>query len=161
MSTLTTDAVWTQLAASSFAVLSHVTPKGEPRSTGVVYTTVGRRLYVIVAADGWKAKHIAVDGRVSMTVTVRRGGLLTLLFPIPPATISFRAAATIYSLTDPQTADTVAALNKAGLLPKDTGETSRAIEIRPEGHFVTYGIGVPLMKMRDDPGGSRSRVPVA
>src|SRR5512132_4563572 len=86
---LTTERVWHQLAKASFAVLSHVTPAGEPRSSGVVYKTVGRRLYVAVAPDSWKAKHVAASGRVAVTVPVRRGGLLSLVTPIPPATVSF------------------------------------------------------------------------
>lgn len=35
----------------------------------------------------------------------------------------------------------------------------RAIEVTPHGHFVTYGIGVPLWVMRS-PERSRARVPV-
>ncbi len=54
---LTTEQVWHQVAKASFAVLSQVTPAGEPRSSGVVYKTIGRRLYVAVAPDSWKARH--------------------------------------------------------------------------------------------------------
>src|SRR6476619_3190409 len=86
---LTSEQVWRQIAKASFAVLSHVTLAGEPRSSGVVYRTLGRRLYVAVAPDSWKAQHVALDGRVSLTVPVRRGGLLALVMPIPPATVSF------------------------------------------------------------------------
>ena len=89
---LTSDQVWRALTRASFAVVSYVTPAGEPRSSGVVYAADGRRLYVAVAAGSWKARHIAASGRVAVTVPVRRGGLLALLFPIPPATISFHGA---------------------------------------------------------------------
>ena len=34
---LTTEQVWQQVAKATFAVLSHVTPSGEPRYSGVVY----------------------------------------------------------------------------------------------------------------------------
>ena len=34
---LTTKQVWHQVAKGSFAVLSYVTPAGEPRSSGVLY----------------------------------------------------------------------------------------------------------------------------
>jgi hypothetical protein len=34
------------------------------------------------------------------------------------------------------------------------------IEVEPTGHFVTYGVGVPLLAMRD-PKKARGRVPVA
>src|SRR5512133_3348219 len=78
---LTTEQVWQQLAKASFAVLSHVMPAGEPRSSGVVYKTVGQRLYVATGPDGWKARHIAANGRVAVTVPVRRGGVLSLVLP--------------------------------------------------------------------------------
>jgi len=48
-----------------------------------VYTVVGRRLYVAVSPDSWKAKHIAITGQVAVTVPVRRGVVLSLLVPIP------------------------------------------------------------------------------
>ena len=44
-----TEQIWHQLARGSFAVLGYVTPTGEPRSSGVLYKAVGRRLYVAVA----------------------------------------------------------------------------------------------------------------
>src|SRR5215471_2980209 len=46
---LTSEQVWQAVARASFAVLSHVTPAGEPRSSGVMYKTSGRRLLVAVA----------------------------------------------------------------------------------------------------------------
>src|SRR4029453_14646218 len=89
-----TDEVWRDLAKGSFAVVSHVTDAGEPRSSGVVYALVGRHMYIAVAPDSWKARHVQTGDRLSVTVPVRRGGLLSLLFPIPPATISFHATVT-------------------------------------------------------------------
>ena len=71
--TLTVEQVWRVLAKATFAVLSHVTPAGEPRSSGVVYTVADRRMYVVVAPDSWKARHIRVDPDVAVTVPVRRG----------------------------------------------------------------------------------------
>ena len=61
---LTGEQVWRALNRASFAVVSYVTSAGEPRSSGVVYATDGRRLYVAVAADSWKARHIAASGRL-------------------------------------------------------------------------------------------------
>lgn len=46
VSRLTCEQVWGEVAKASFAVLGYVSPSGEPRSSGVVYTTVGGRLYV-------------------------------------------------------------------------------------------------------------------
>src|SRR5437763_4069778 len=96
---LTGEQVWHEVTRASFAVISYVTPTGAPRSSGVLYATAGRRLYVVVGVDSWKARHIAMTGKVAVTVPVRRGGLLSLLLPIPPATISFHASAVVHPAT--------------------------------------------------------------
>jgi Pyridoxamine 5'-phosphate oxidase len=154
---LTGDQVWRELERMSFAVISYVTPTGEPRSSGVVYAIAARRMYVVSAVDSWKAKHIPASGRVALTVPVRRGGMLSLLFPIPPATISFHAKATV------RPAD---ALGNGGmpkqlvaLVPAERRNACRIIEIEPVGRFLTYGVGVSLTRMRS-PRLARARTPV-
>jgi hypothetical protein len=137
---LTTEQVWRQLVKASFAVLGHVTPAGEPRSSGVVYKTVGQRLYIAIAPDSWKARHIAVSGRVAVTVPVRRGGLLSLVLPIPPATISFHGTAIVHPADSPQVRSLLNEL--ASLLPEERRASAAVIEVIPEGSFVTYGVGV-------------------
>jgi hypothetical protein len=153
----TTEQVWRAVTKASFAVLSHVTPTGEPRSTGVVYKAVGRRLWVAVDPGSWKARHIAVNPHVALTVPVRRGGLLSLVAPIPPATVSFHATAIVHHAGSEEARSVAKEL--ASLLPPERRATASIIEIVPEGAFVTYGIGVSLMKMRS-PTASRGRVPV-
>jgi Pyridoxamine 5'-phosphate oxidase len=155
---LTTEQVWQQLAKASFAVLGYVTPAGEPRSSGVVYKAVGRRLYVAVAPDSWKARHVAVSGRVAVTVPVRRGGLLSLVAPIPPATVSFHATAIVHPADSPQVRPLLKDLGS--LLPAERRASACLIEILPEGGFVTYGLGVSLAKLRD-PAAAGARVPVS
>jgi hypothetical protein len=152
------DDVWHEIAKASFAVVSYVTPAGEPRSSGVVYKSVGRRLYMVVAPDGWKAKHIASSGKVSVVVPVRRGAILSLFFPIPPATISFHATAKVH----PAGSIEIGSLSKelASLLPADRRNTGCLVELVPEGEFLTYGIGVSLADMRH-PELARARLPVA
>src|SRR6266545_6328856 len=139
---LTSAQVWRQIDQSSFAVISYTTPAGDPRSSGVLYVADGQRLYVVVANDSWKARHIAVSGRVAVTVPVRRGGILSLLAPIPPATISFHGTAAVHAAT----AVELGALpgRVARLLPVERRASSTIIEIEPEGWFVTYGLGVSL-----------------
>ena len=153
---LTSEQVWQQLAKASFAVLSYVTPAGEPRSSGVLYKTVGQRLYIAVAPDSWKARHIARNGRVAVTVPVRRGGLLSLVLPIPPATISFHGTAILRPAHSPQVRPLLKEL--ASLLPEERQASAAVIEVLPEGPFVTYGVGVTLTQMRD-PAAARARVP--
>jgi hypothetical protein len=154
---LTSEQVWHALGKASFAVLGCVTPSGAPRCSGVVYKTVGRRLYVAVAPDSWKAKHVAASGRVAVTVPVPRGGLLSLAVPIPPATISFHGAAIVHPAGSPQVRSLLKELGS--LIPTERQTSGSIIEIVPEGAFVTYGLGVSLMKMRD-PAAARGRVPV-
>jgi hypothetical protein len=154
---LTSEQVWRALAGASFAVVSYVTPAGEPRSSGVVYATAGRRLYVAVASDSWKARHIAASGRVAVTVPVRRGGLLSLLFPIPPATVSFHGTAIVRPAGPVQARAVPKQL--ASLLPAERLASARVLEILPEDHFVTYGLGVSLTQMRN-PSAARARIPV-
>ncbi len=154
---LTSADVWRHVSKESFAVLSYVTPGGEPRSSGVVYGTVGRRLYVAVAPWSWKARQIADGALVSVTVLVRRGGILALLLPIPPATITFRARAVVH----PSGTLDVEALSKdfAKLLPKDRREAAVVLELVPEGRFLAFGVGVSLKDMAN-PETATSRGPV-
>jgi hypothetical protein len=156
-SRLTSEEVWRGIAKASFAVLSYVTPRGEPRSSGVLYKSVGRRLYVVVAPDSWKARHIAARGRVAVTVPVRRGGILSLVAPIPPATVSFNGAAVVHPAGSPQVRSLLKELGS--LIPTERQASGSIIEVVPEGAFVTYGLGVSLMKMRD-PAAAWGRVPV-
>jgi hypothetical protein len=154
---LTTERVWHQVVKASFAILSYVTPAGEPRSSGVMYASIGRRLYVAVAPDSWKARHIAACGRVAVTVPVRRGGLLSLVAPIPPATISFHAAAIVHPAGSPQVRSLLKELGS--LVPAERRACACVIEVVPEGAFLTYALGVPLRRMRD-PAAAQARVPV-
>ena len=156
-SRLSSDDVWRELDKASFAIIGYVTPAGEPRSSGVVYGVHERHLYVMVAPDSWKARQIADGQSVAVTVPVRRGGLLSLFAPIPPATISFHARTRVH----PAGSFDLASASKKlrSLLPKDRREGT-VLEFVPEASFLTYGIGVSLSAMRD-PVVARAHVPVA
>jgi hypothetical protein len=155
---LSTDEVWAAIDKASNAVLGHVTPAGAPRTSAVVYRAVDRRIYVAVAPGSWKDRHLRQDGRVAMTVLVRRGGVLSLVFPIPPATITFHGTAVVHPPGAPGIRATLDRL--AGLLPPNRRSSSAVIEITPEDTFLTYGIGVSLGTMRV-PDAARNHVPVA
>ena len=156
-SRVTREQVWHELDRASFAIVGYVTPAGQPRSSGVVYRTVGKRLYMVVAPDSWKARHIAAAGHVSITVPVRRGGILSLVLPIPPATISFHATAIVHRAGSVK----VSALSREldSLLPPDRRDAAVVIELAPEGRFVTYGVGASLTDMRT-PELARAIVPI-
>jgi hypothetical protein len=99
-----------------------------------------------------------MSGRVAVTVPVRRGGFLSLIVPIPPATVSFNGTAVVHPPRSPQVDGLLQKL--APLLPADRQNSASIIEIVPEGTFVTYGLGVSLIQMRD-PATACARVIVA
>ena len=92
-----------------------------------------------------------------MTVPVRRGGLLSLVLPIPPATVSFHGTAIVRPAGSPQVRPLLKEL--ASLLPEERQASAAVIGVIPEGPFVTYGVGGSLTEMRD-PTAARARVPV-
>ena len=153
----TTEQVWRAVTKASFAIVSYVTPSGEPRSSGVVYKAIGRRLYVAVAPWSWKARHVGASGRIAVTVPVRRGGILSLVTAIPPATITFHGAAIVHPAGSPQARSILKELGS--LLPPERRTSGSVIEIVPEGEFLAYAVGVPLRKMLD-PVAAQGRVPV-
>jgi hypothetical protein len=155
---VTYEQVWHELDRASFAVIGYVTPAGEPRSSGVVYKTVGKRLYLAVAPGSWKARHIASGGPVSVTVPVRRGGVLALAMPIPPATITFHATAVVHPAGELPVGSVSKELD--ALVPAARRSAAVIIELAPEGEFLTYGVGVSLLDMRK-PELARAVVPMA
>ena len=154
---VTSQRVWAEVGKASFAIISHITPAGEPRSSGVVYAEEGHHLFVAVAPDGWKARQIADGQQVAVTIPVRRGGPLSLLVPIPPATISFHAR----TIAHPAGSLDLRAVSKKllSLLPKDR-RAATVLELVPEDAFLTYGIGVSLKAMMD-PVAARAHVPTS
>jgi hypothetical protein len=151
------EQVWRALGKASFAIISHVTPSGDPRSSGVVYGIAGGHLYFAVAPQSWKAREIRDGQPVAVTVPVRRGGLLSLVVPIPPATVSFHARAIVH----PANSIDLGAVSKRleSLVPKER-RTAIIIELVPEGSFLAYGIGVSLREMAN-PVAALAHVPIA
>lgn len=154
---LTAEQVWNELEKASFAVISYVTPAGKPRASGVVCATAGRHLYVVTAADSWKARQISDGDEVAVTIPIRRGGLLSLVAPIPPATVSFHAKATVH----PAGSVSIELVSQklASLLPQERA-TGCLLELVPDGNFLTYGLGVSLQAMRK-PAAALAHVPVS
>jgi hypothetical protein len=152
-----TDRTWGAIAKASFAIISYVTPNGEPRSSGVVYAECDHHLYFAVAPGSWKARHILDDREVAVTVPVRRGGILSLLLPIPPATISFHARAIVHPAGTLEVCSVSRKLES--LVPEERRAVATILELVPEGTFLTYGIGVSLRAMAD-PVAALGHVPV-
>ena len=83
-----------------------------------------------------------------MTVPVRRGALLllSLLFPIPPATVSFHGTAIVQPVGP--VADRAVPSGPRPRCHPSGGLRAASFEIVPEGQFMVYGLGVSLARMR-------------
>ena len=155
---ITTDLVWKEIEKRSFAVLSYVNPKGRARSSGIVYVPIDRVLYIRVANNSWKAKHIRLNPHVALNVTIAKRVPFMPWIDIPDATIAFSGTARVVQMNE---LDTKLREAIVGPLIEDHGtpDENCIIEIHPTGHFATYGVGVPLLDMRD-PEKARGRTPV-
>lgn len=148
MANLSTDQVWVEIEKNLFAVLGMVTARNEARTAGVVYIVHERKLYIATLKNAWKTRHIAQNRHVSLTVTIPKRIPLMPWIKIPAATITFAGEATVRSPDE---------LDKQVLAPLYRGlegdsahmENSAIIEVEPVDDFVTYGVGVSLMQMRD------------
>ena len=155
---LTAEQVWEAIEKELFGVIGMVTAGNEARTVGIVYVVRNRRLYIGTNKDAWKAKHIAQNPHVSLTIPIHKRIPILPWIKIPAATITFCGVANILEPgeTPPEI---VKALYRGMAENEELMAESCLIEVTPVKEFVTYGIGIPLMKMRD-PEQARGRAPV-
>ena len=158
MADLTTAQVWEVIGKNIFAVLGMVSAKNEARTAGIVYVTHNGKLYIGSEKDAWKTRHVANNPHVSLTIAVPKSVPLMPWIKVPAATITFAGRAQVIA---PKDADPEV---RRLLFPDAAGDEAKladtsVIAVEPEGDYVTYGIGVSLMDMRDTRK-ARGRVPV-
>ena len=159
MTQLTTDMVWQEIEKNLFAVLGMVTRTDQARTAGVVYVARKRTLYIGSETDTWKVKHVRANPHVSLTVAIPKRVPLMPWIPVPAATITFQGTAQVRTpdQTPPEILD---ALFRGMKNIDELKEQMAIIAVEPTGHFVTYGVGVSLLEMRD-PAKAKGRVAVA
>lgn len=155
---LSPDQVWRVIEKELFAVLGMVTSHGEARTAGVVYVVRDHKLYVVTGRDTWKARHIAANPHISVTIPIAKRVPIMPWMKIPAATITFAGTARLFP-TPEAPPELLHALLHGADPNADTVADSCMIEVTPEKEFVTYGIGIPLMQMRY-PEKARGRAPV-
>jgi len=108
--------------------------------------------------DTWKARHMAANPHVSVTIPIARRVPIMPWLKIPQATITFQGTARVNPAAE-ASPELLRALfqHKAG--DREMVAGSCIVEIAPVGEFVTYGVGVRLMDMRE-PEKARGRAPV-
>ena len=159
MADITSEQVWTELKKEIFAVLGMVTAKGQARTVGVVYTAQGQKIYIATGKDTWKARHTRSNPHVSITVPIAKRIPLLPMIKIPAATITFSGVAKVLEPNDVDK-DVLHALLRGLTEDQERMATMCVIEIEPVGDFITYGVGVPMMEMRDTIK-ARGRAPVS
>lgn len=155
---LTADEVWEAIEKQVFGVIGMVTTADEARTVGIVYVVRDRRLYIGTDKDAWKVRHIAQNPHVSMTIPVHKGIPLLPWIKIPAATITLCGVARVLA-PEETPPEIVKAVFRGMSVSDEAVAGSCLIEVTPVKNFLTYGIGVSLMTMRD-PEQSRGRAPV-
>lgn len=155
---VTTDSIWGELDRQLFAVLGMVNRRGEARTSGIVFRAFQRKLYIGTEKTSWKAKHVARNPHVSMTVCIPKRVPFMPFIPIPAATITCNGSARVLALSEAP--PEVVHYLLRGLQETPQAQGMCIIEVTPHGDFVTYGVGVSLLTMRKTQE-ARGRAPVA
>lgn len=155
---LTSAQVWQVIEKEMFAVLGMVTAKHEARTVGIVYIVHQRKLYIGSQKSAWKTRHIAQNPHVSLTIPIAKRIFFLPWIKIPAATITFSGEAHILepSETSPEV---IQALFRGMDITAADSPPFAIIEVIPQNDFLTYGVGVSLMSMRN-PDLARGRAPV-
>ncbi|MRG59737.1 hypothetical protein GE115_07635 [Agromyces sp. CFH 90414] len=143
---ITSEAVWTAIANENFLVVGMVSARGEARTAGVMHTVDDGRIWFTTEAHSWKARHLAANPGISITVPIAKRIPFVPWVKIPAATITFTGVAEI--LPPEQLSEAASRALLHGLELNDD-EPIIAVAVRPTGDFVTYGVGVSIMGMRD------------
>jgi len=148
MAEISTTQIWEQLNKQLFAVLGVVTKKNEARTVGIVYIVEDGKLYISSKKQAWKVRHIAQNPHVSLTVPIHKRIPFMPWIKIPSATITFSGQATLMAYSD-VSAEIIRKLFQGMEFSAEEQADLRIIEVTPVGDFITYGVGVSMMEMRD------------
>lgn len=142
------DEIRSAIAKRSFATLATTSPAQRPHAAGVLYADVDGVLYVSTLRSSRKARNVAANRHVFVSIPVRR-----IPFGAPPSTIQFAATAEVLAADDPD----VVALARAGRLEAITGHGELdlpdgcILRITPGRTVHTYGIGMSLLALAKNP----------
>lgn len=144
---LASNQVWTEIEKSFFGVLGMVTYRGEARTVGVNYVSDDYKLYIHTDKEAWKTRHVAANPHVSITIPIVKRVPLLPWINVPPATITFHGEASVLEYSDVKP-EVIEQIYHHVTLDDKTAAQYRIIEVTPNGHFITYGVGIPVWQMR-------------
>ncbi|AWB94427.1 hypothetical protein DCE93_01030 [Agromyces badenianii] len=145
---ITNAEVWKAIESVNFMVIGMVSARGEARTAGVMHVVDDGRLWFTTNEREFKARHIAANPGVSVTVPIAKRIPFVPWVKIPAATITFSGVAEIMPAEQLPSDAKRALLHGLELSDGERGDLI-AIGVRPSGDFVTYGVGVSLSGMRD------------
>jgi Pyridoxamine 5'-phosphate oxidase len=149
------DEVAKAIGKRSFATLATTSPQQRPHAAGVLYANVDGVLYVSTIRSSRKARNMAANPNVFVSIPVRR-----VPFGAPPSTIQFAATAELLPPDHPD----VVAFAAAGRLKAITGHGELdlpdgcIVRISPSSTIHTYGIGMSLRALAKNPLDAAGRV---
>jgi len=143
-----TSNVWESINKELFAILGMVTEDNQSRTVGIVYLVQDNKLYIGTGLQTWKARHIKNNPSVSMTIPIAKRVPVAPWIKIPQATITFSGTAKIIP-GEQAPRELLKSVFRHKADDKEFMKDNCLIEVTPEGDFITYGIGIPLMKMRE------------
>lgn len=149
MPELTRDDVWKAIAGENFMVIGMVSARGEARTAGVMHFVEDGRLWLTTNLREWKARHIDANPSVSVTVPIAKRIPFVPWVKIPAATITFAGEAHVVPVDQLLDAATHALLHGLDLGDESERGGLVGVVVRPTGDFVTYGVGVSILGMRD------------
>ncbi len=132
----------------SYAVIATTSSAGNSHSAGVLYARSGEHLYLSTMRSSRKARNVAANSSIGVTIPVRRvpvGG--------PPSAIMFQAQAEVIDLDD-------AELRRLAAAGELNAVTSHGELELPDGCFIkvalprrlhTYGLGMSLLSLIRNP----------
>lgn len=146
---LTSAQVWREIARANFMVIGMVTARGEARTSGVMHRVDDGVVWFTTNEREWKARHITANPAVSVTVPLARRVWFVPWIKIPAATITFAGKATVVPAAELPPVVRDALVRGLELADEDERGALLGVGVRPVGDFVTYGVGVSTLAMRD------------
>ncbi len=143
-----------QLRKKSFGVISVVDSQGRPHSTGVIYAIPPRphpfHFYVLTGIDYRKTRYIRLNPNVAFMVTFPHYWMRF----VPANAVHFQATAEILPFSDPTAQATFrnSRITRMNLSSEYDEHEMVFIKIIPPKSLNVYGLGIPMLEMRKDPG---------
>jgi len=145
---ITTGQVWQVIEKELFAVIGMVTAEGQAQTVGVVYAVHLGKLVIGTGKETWKARHITGNPHVSITIPLAKRLPIMPWIKIPATTITFCGTARVFPAAR-ASPELLQAVFQHMADDQEMVDRSCLIEVTPEKEFITYGVGVSLMGMRD------------